>query len=231
QDGRPDWSPDGSKIAFDSDLNGEFEIYVMNSDGSGLLQITTLTNCFSPQWSPDGTRIAFFTVQNSDNIIYTVKPNGSDLLQVTDPSIFSIDPYWSPDGLKIAFTGPVAPAGIYTVNANGSDLALLLAVNGLAYFAWSPDSVRLVLSKVTPPDLNFDLFSYNINSGVTNRLTDSLVNHNSVDWSPEGHYLIFHSWMGDFPVNWEIYTITSDGKNLKNLTNNPAADAEPDWTK
>jgi hypothetical protein len=231
QEGNPDWSPDGSKIAFSSNRSGESEIYVMNADGSGQTRITTITRCYSPQWSPDGTRIAFSTIINNHYIIYTMNPDGSGLFQVTDPTLNVYDPYWSPDGLRIAFSGSVGIPGIYVVDADGTNQMLLVDTTGLAFFAWSPDGTRLVLSKSSYPDLNFDLFLYDIDSGVTTRITNSTNNHNSVDWSPEGSSLIYHSWNGIFPVNWEIYALTLDGNYLYNLTNNPAADDEPDWTR
>jgi len=230
EDLSPDWSPDGSKIAFDSDRSGEDEIYVMNADGSNQTQVTTMTHCYSPQWSPDGSRIAFYTRQDNNNIIYTMNPDGSGLTMVTDPAMSGYDPYWSPDGLKIAFYSTRTTAGIYVVNADGTNQTLLLASSDIVYFAWSPDGTRLALSKTVPPTYNFDIFIYDINTGITTRLTNTQSNHNSVDWSPEGHHLIFNSNLDDVS-NFEIYTMTSYGTEIMDISNNPAADAEPDWTR
>jgi hypothetical protein len=55
----PSWSPDGSKIAFASDRSGSWQIYVMNVDGSGVVQLTSGGNHIEPAWSPDGTKIAY----------------------------------------------------------------------------------------------------------------------------------------------------------------------------
>ena len=57
-EGKADWSPDGSKIAFTSDRDGDFEIWVMNANGTGAVQLTHNSgyNDYNPAWSPDGTR-------------------------------------------------------------------------------------------------------------------------------------------------------------------------------
>jgi Tol biopolymer transport system component len=231
QDGSPDWSPDGSKIAFSSNLSGEFEIYVMNADGSGLTQVTTLTNSFTPQWSPDGTRIAFIALQGYDSIIYTMNPDGTGLFAVTNPLDAAPDlPDWTPDG-RIAFRSVIPAVGIYVINPDGTGLSPVLAISGLAFFDWSPNGDEIVLSVATPPNNNFDLYMYKLSTQTTTRLTYSQFNHNSVEWSPEGNYLIYHSWLGGFPVNWEIYTLSKFGYDQRDISNNPAADAEPDWTR
>ena len=61
-DANPDWSPDGTKIAFNSDRSGERHIHVMNADGSGVIQLTfgTYSN-IAPVWSPEGSKITFFS--------------------------------------------------------------------------------------------------------------------------------------------------------------------------
>ncbi len=59
-DSFPAWSPDGRRIAFESDRDGNDEIYVMNADGSGVTRLTDNDAIDrSPAWSPDGRRIAF----------------------------------------------------------------------------------------------------------------------------------------------------------------------------
>jgi Tol biopolymer transport system component/TolB-like protein/Tfp pilus assembly protein PilF len=74
RDGNPSFSPDGRRIAFSSTTDGNSEIYVMNSDGSGLLRITRHTaEDSSPHWSPDGLRIIFSSSRGGKYAIYEVE--------------------------------------------------------------------------------------------------------------------------------------------------------------
>ena len=84
-DSAPAWSPDGRRIAFESDLDGDMEIFVMNADGSNVRQITHNTLWDEgPAWSPDGTKFAFS--RGADDLhldIWTMNADGSDPRQLT----------------------------------------------------------------------------------------------------------------------------------------------------
>ncbi|HCK16724.1 TPA: hypothetical protein DHW51_21535, partial [Candidatus Poribacteria bacterium] len=70
-DGQPSWSPDGRRIAFVSDRDLNYEIYVMDSNGNNLRRLTNhLGEDESPSWSPDGQRIAFVSNRNGRFNIY-----------------------------------------------------------------------------------------------------------------------------------------------------------------
>ena len=122
-----------SKIAFQSFRDGQFEAYVMNTDGSGQQRLTTKPNVFFPVWSPDGRRVAFPSVDrqpfdggNFD--LYVMNANGSGLRRLTHDPASDVFPVWSPDGRKIAFTRSHAPTegrgpgefDVYVINVDGS---------------------------------------------------------------------------------------------------------------
>ena len=131
-----DYSPDGTQIVFGH--TGPFHtcdkrsvLYVVNVDGSGLHRITPWGFCDDDgSWSPDGTKIAFASGERLGKI-YVVHPDGTGLVQIPIPVSGESglgDVSWSPDGTKIAFIlfSRRAPGtrqeGIYTANANGTDL-------------------------------------------------------------------------------------------------------------
>jgi TolB protein len=224
----PDWSPDGEQIAYVSNLSGVAEIYVMDADGSNQLKLTEIGNCWTPQWSPDGTKIAFRCRPDDSNLIFTMNPDGSEQTQITPPEISGYDPYWSPDGNRIAFVSTRTDPGVYVIDADGTDQALLFLMNGLGQMAWSPDGRWFALTKVVEPNYNLDIFLYDLDAGTLIRLTTTTMAHNGIDWYPNGNYLIYSSNQDDL-ANFEIYTMTSSGTMVTNISNHPATDNNPDW--
>ena len=105
---QPSLSPDGSKIAFSSYTDENYEIYVVNADGSDLTRLTTspLESDTEPSWSPDGTKIVF-TSGSSDGssgyYLFVMDLDGSNQTYITDDPLEGDESSWSPDGGKIAF--------------------------------------------------------------------------------------------------------------------------------
>lgn len=78
------WSPDGSKLAFITDRDGNFELYVMNADGTNPTNLSNnLATEFYPAWSPLGTKILFSTTRDGNLEIYSMNPDGSSQTRLT----------------------------------------------------------------------------------------------------------------------------------------------------
>ena len=124
-----DWfstiSGDGSKIAFTSDFDGDYEIFVVNSDGSGLVQLTSnMADDGFPSISGDGSKIAFTSDFDGDYEIYIINSDGSGLVQLTSNTADDGYPSISGDGSKIA----------YNSNVNGDDeIFVITADTGFSF--------------------------------------------------------------------------------------------------
>ena len=107
-DSSPDWSPDGSQIAFTSERVNGLSIFVMEADGTNVRQLTEGPFDVVPKWSPDGKRIAFEAMLGLGHgrQIYVMNANGTNRWQVSEPiphaGMFMMG--WSPDGKKILYT-------------------------------------------------------------------------------------------------------------------------------
>jgi Tol biopolymer transport system component len=110
------------KIAFQSDRDGNDEIYVMSADGSNQTRLTNNpASDTSPTWSPDGTRIAFVSNRDGDPNIYVMNADGTGVTKLTSDPGVDENPTFSPDGSKIAFDSDrTGQPQIFVMNTNGT---------------------------------------------------------------------------------------------------------------
>jgi len=155
----PAWSPDGKRIAFASNRDGEFEIYVMNADGSNPVRRTNAPINEAPAWSPDGKKIAFSSLRNGHLGIYVMNADddGSTQALLGFDRGYNAHPAWSPDGRTIAFVSDWRAYDfvydLYVMNSDGSNVRTLIEGpffwdDGLTFYfqpAWSPDGKRIAV--------------------------------------------------------------------------------------
>jgi Tol biopolymer transport system component len=107
QEGNPNWSPDGTKLAFDACLSETFpcpgtapnyEIVTMNLDGTDVRRLTNVAGIdFNPAWSPDGTQIVFRSDRTGFTHIWKMNADGSNQTQLTTVDFTGgVDPDWQP---------------------------------------------------------------------------------------------------------------------------------------
>jgi TolB protein len=230
----PQWSPDGTKVAYFSCRENEScEIYVMNADGSGQTRITdSPEDDYDPAWSPDGTKIAIS--QEVDPEIYVMDASGGPLVNLTNNNFFDGDPAWSPDGSKIAFTtGRDGNAEVYVIDAaDGSNPTNLtnLPSSGENNAAWSPDGSMIAY---TSQD-DGDIWVMNADGSNKMRLTTDSAWDDDAAWSPDGTMIAFTSERDDDDGDVHVIPLTGvssaggdDG--AVNITNSPGYDGVPDW--
>ncbi len=239
----PDWSPDGSKIAFQSYRDGDItpSIYVMDADGANVQRLTN-ENYYdgAPAWSPDGKKIAFTSERKGKTRIYMMNADGSNLKRVTQHEGEDYYPAWSPDGERLAFVSNISNRegtwDIYTMKTDGSDVRRLThATEERIYNAgpdWSPDGKKIVFDSTR--DGNYEIYVMDADGTNLQRLTQ----HEKVDsrpnWSPDGKKITFNSNRDvssedDILNESEIYVMDADGSNIRRLTYNLNRDGHPCW--
>jgi tricorn protease len=137
------WSPDGAKIAFVSDLDGEDEVYLVNQDGSGHPEQLTHgfgAMLYAPEWASDGKHIAF---SDKDGKLFVLTLDGKKVAQVArDPGGNLRDYTWSQDGGQLAFTlsNPNGFRSIYVWSVNDGQVHRVTSeLFDSSDLAWDPD--------------------------------------------------------------------------------------------
>lgn len=178
-------------IAFDSDRDGNREIYSMAADGSNQVNLTNNpAEDFDPVWSPDGSQIAFVSNRGNEGegqFIYVMNADGSGVRQLTFEN-FSDLPDWSHDGSAITYT---SNGDIYVIKADGSGQSVNLT-NTPEFehnSSWSPDG-NLILYTMGEND-NQDIYVMNTDGSNPIQVTNNGQNHKA-QWAIDGR--IFTGW-------------------------------------
>jgi Tol biopolymer transport system component len=213
------WSPDGERVAFGSERDGNHDIYVINADGSGLTNLTNSeTGESGPVWSPDGTRILFESDRDGTNLseLYVMDLDGENVIRLSPPDIpgNAMWPAWSPDGARVAFA---SEAGVHVVNADGTDAAQITS-GASAFVNWTPDGDRLVFSSFQGG--GSDIFAVNSDGSDLQNLTDHPADDSWPILSPDGERILFNSDRDG--ISRDAYLMNIDGSQPAPLTFPPS---------
>ena len=141
----PQFSPDGTRIAFGSDRTGSSEIWVCDTAGSNLVQLTSSGGAGTPRWSPDGRRIAFDGFSGSG--IHVIDVDGGPSRRVASEHSDGVVPSWSRDGQWIYFASPrTGRSEVWKVPAAGGQAVQITKRGGFAAFE-SQDGKSLYYAK------------------------------------------------------------------------------------
>ena len=195
-DSRPSWSPDGTRIAFQSNRDWDnphnIEIYVMDIDGGNPQNLTNnLTEDRYPSWSPDGKRIVFSAVRDEHfkgesgltSEIYVMDADGGNQQRLTENRKNDQDPSWSPNSERIAFAsdrkGDWENFEIYVIDIDGGNQQKLTENRVYDKWpSWSPDGKRIAFYSLR--DGNAEIYVMDADGGNPQNLTG----HTGSDASP-----------------------------------------------
>ena len=212
--------PPIGRIAFESNRDGNWEIYVMSADGSEVTRLTSHPGRdYYPAWSPDSRRIAFVSSRDGNSEIYVIDADGLNLTRLTNHHAEDRSPAWSPDGQKIAFLSERGTpdesrnSEVYVMSADGSDVTRLTNhPKGEWRPAWSPDGQKIAFRSYR--DGNDEVYVMSADGSNITQLTNNSDYDGDPIWSPDGSKIAFESTRDG---NWKVYVMNADGSGLRRL--------------
>jgi Tol biopolymer transport system component len=217
-----------SKIAFAADVGGAGDIFVVNSDGTGLANVTNSPiSEGGPVWSPDGGSIAC----SSENGIWTMNADGSNAVNLINGGTANASPSWSPDGTKISFfsTRDHGWSDIFVMERDGSDPINLTPTEGHGGNspAWSPDGQSIAFHGFAEI---VDIFVMASDGSDLRNLTNNTARDSRPEWSPDGNLIAFHSTRDGGDCGSNFFVMNADGSQVRQLTTSPHCGSAPSWS-
>ena len=238
----PAASPDGSKLAFVSDRDGNREIYILDlkwMDGYTQWEGVNLTNIsktsghdWTPQFSPSNDKIVYTTYfPDSDNYdVFIMNIDGSGKKNITNSPGYEKNPQFSPEGsfilyqswekgkMEIFFSNLLDENNI-NLTRNTSSYDIISAGNAI-----SPDGQKVVFT--SDRDKNKNIYIMNTDGTGQKQLTSHPSNDYEPVFSPDGLSIVFTS---ERDGNKQVYIMNQEGKNMANLSKNSADDWAPKY--
>ncbi len=229
------WSHDGRRLAFisGSTINngetGQNDIYVVNPDGSGIVNVTNQPfSHLSVSWSPDDKTLLFSSNQeNSNRDIYLVNPDGSNLRNLTDNPAYDTQPHWSPDGRVLFRSDRSGHDEYYIVNPDGSNLQQVTFNNldTIQTGGFSPDGRQILLVLHFSND---QIYSINADGSGQTNLTNNTLLCSSPEWSPDGNRILYTCYETNTSIS-NLFIMNRDGSAQTQITS--GVDVQnPHWT-
>ncbi len=217
------------RLLYSFPLGGNRDIYLVNSDGSELLQLThNPAQDREPSWSPDGRWIVFWTDRDGNNEIYRMRSDGSELTNLTQTSANESGPFiWSPDGSWIYYR---QGNDVYRAKSDGSAPQRLSGTLwDWWHFAFSPDGTSIAalicygssgipgLYRVSPDGSARILIASEVDCG-----------HSSTpSWSHDGQHIAFVGFRDD---RHDIFIVNPDGSGATLITDTSTSEMAPKWS-
>jgi Tol biopolymer transport system component len=248
-DRAPAWSPDNSRIAFESSRDGNREIYVMNADGTNVVRVTNDPAADTdPTWTADSRLLWVSQRDNATGDLFVSPASGLTGTPAKLPDTTGAQhPTTQPNGFNAAFASLRDGAWkIYRISLSCGEICSATEVTPGINPSYSPNGTKIAFYRAydvfgeTPANSN--LWVVNADGTNATRLTTTHDAEFDPQWSPLGDKLVYYRTptitegpaigAADPNAPWNVYTINSDGTGAQQVTTDtavPARNIEPDW--
>jgi Tol biopolymer transport system component len=205
QDYEPALSPSGELVAFESRRDGNAELYLVRTDGTGLRRLTHTPDRreLRAAWHPDGRRIAFHVLPRDDTSLDNPDLEVLDVVTgrrehlTSTPGVKEVKPSWSPDGKQVAFEAgdpAVATAApnddIWVLRVSDGRRTRVTDHPGREWFpAWSPDGRSIAF--MSGRGGTFDVFVMRADGSDQHQVTNGTTYDAEPTWSPDGSRVVY----------------------------------------
>jgi eukaryotic-like serine/threonine-protein kinase len=208
-----------NQIAFASTLSGLPQIYLVNTDGTGLTKLTKMSEgACQPDWSPDGLHLVFISPcpgrqdDYPDAKMYVINVDGSGLVELPSAPGGDFDPAWSPDGTRIVFTSlrdgldhiymmHLPDYKVFRLTDTPSDASL---PDWSRQPSWSPDGTQIVYTAHSRLTGALQVWVMYSNGAGQSRVVRRDTNYWDFQpyWSPDGKTILFSETNGAQALGW-----------------------------
>jgi len=223
----PQWSPDGSRIAYVSFERQKPIVFVHNLlDGTRTVLANYPGSNSAPSWSPDGRKLAVVLSKDGISNIYTINADGSGLTRITNTQSIDTEPAFSPDGRHILFTSDRAGGPqIYRMRADGSGQAERMTFEGTYNVTprYSPDGKSFIF--IHRNEGRFNVAIQDLATRQMQILTSGGLDQ-SPTFAPNGRLILYAS---DVKGRGILAAVSSDGRIKQRITAQSGDIREPAW--
>ncbi len=225
----PSRSPDGMWVAFTTNRDGNWEIYVAASDGSSLQRVTYTSTAanLAPMWSPDGKSIAYSSTRNGSSNLYRVDVATGVETRLTDGPAEDRNPVWSPDSKKIVFESSRDKTWqIYELDLTSKAATRLGDGKGNDHNPqYAPDGKRIAFRSDRDGQPSA-IYVMNVDGSGPTLISDPKGKAENQVWSADGALIAYDS---NLYGNYDIFVYQLATQQTRRVTENTVRDVAPTW--
>lgn len=229
----PNWSPDGQKLVFYSDMSGDREIHVANADGTALTRLTFSKGVDEdPHYSPDGKQIVFHSARlgKSGSNIFVMNADGSKPRALTNSKKKNSVPKWSPRGNEILYSTSAHWPGwdimLYEFGAKKSKV-LTSGFRSFCRAGWHPDGSKFAFSYGSGNDVDIWVQE---KGGEPKQVTKLPGRDYDAVYTDDGKMIFFVNELAKGEGNYQLFVLDLNTNMTTQVTEGTGAIRHPAWT-